>query len=68
MASVKALEAVAGLHTTVAARAVHLHVTPAPSNLHERRGILRVLKQFGDITSFRSLHVNGSIIDDIPYL
>lgn len=42
---------------SLAAKAVHIDVRPSPRDLHERRGILRVLKQFGDVIMFQPLKV-----------
>ena len=58
MASLKTAEATTRASKAfIAARAVHVNVTPAPDTLHDRRGILRVLKQFGEVIMFRSLKV-----------
>lgn len=47
--------------TSLAARAVHVIVNPQPRNLHESRQVLRVLKDFGEITMFRSLRVRSYV-------
>lgn len=66
MTSIKAAEAATRTSKAmIAARAVHINVTPAPETLHEYRGILRVLKQFGEVIMFRSLKVRA-ILDCPP--
>ncbi|KXL45289.1 hypothetical protein M433DRAFT_4630 [Acidomyces richmondensis BFW] len=39
----------------IANRAVHLRITPRPSNIGESREILRLLSQFGEVEHFRNL-------------
>ncbi|KAM3425578.1 hypothetical protein BST61_g7525 [Cercospora zeina] len=45
----------ASLARTTAGRAVHLRITPRPSNLGESREILRLISQFGEVEYFRNL-------------
>lgn len=40
---------------SLAARAVHLKITPAPSDIRQSREILKLLKGYGDVTMFRNL-------------
>jgi len=37
------------------ARAVHLKITPAPSDIRQSREILKLLKGYGEVTMFRNL-------------
>ena len=47
--------AMASLVRPTAGRAVHLRITPRPSNLGESREILRLISQFGEVEYFRNL-------------
>lgn len=40
---------------SLAARTVHMRIHPTPRTFSERREVLRVLEQFGEVTMFRSL-------------
>lgn len=42
---------------SVTTRAVHVKIAPRPRNIRESREVLRVLKSFGEVASFRNLRV-----------
>ncbi|KAF2215648.1 hypothetical protein CERZMDRAFT_81794 [Cercospora zeae-maydis SCOH1-5] len=45
----------ASLARSIAGRALHLRISPRPSNLGESREILRLISQFGEVEYFRNL-------------
>ncbi|EME82763.1 uncharacterized protein MYCFIDRAFT_153524, partial [Pseudocercospora fijiensis CIRAD86] len=45
----------ASIVRSTAARAVHLRISPRPSNLGESREILRLISQFGEVEYFKNL-------------
>lgn len=49
--------AAASAARSFANRAVHVKVFPRTCNIQESREVLRVLKQFGPVVSFRNLNV-----------
>lgn len=57
MSASRVAQRAATVTRTLAARSVKLDVTPPPKTLHERRGILRVLREFGEVVHFKSLRV-----------
>ena len=66
MASRHAAENAFRTTKNIAARSVHVHLRPTPMTLHDRRGILRVMKQFGEVIMFRPLKVIALL--DLPHL
>jgi len=42
---------------SLASRAVHIEVNPAPRNVRESRHVLRLLKDFGPVSMFKNLGV-----------
>ena len=47
---------------SLASRAVHIEVRPAPRNIRESRHVLRLLKDFGPVSMFKNLGVRLQII------
>lgn len=47
---------------SIAGRAVHLKITPAPKSIRESREILNLLKGHGDLTMFRNLKVRADTV------
>jgi len=46
---------------SIASRAVHLKITPAPRNIRESREILKLVKGYGDLTMFKNMRVRNMI-------
>lgn len=54
---IKELQSLASTIGSITERAVHIKIQPKPRNIHESREVLKVLKSFGDVISFRNLRV-----------
>lgn len=58
----------ASLSRSTANRAIHLRITPRPSDISESREVLRLLSQFGEVEYFKNLkydtlsHPNASLV------
>jgi len=47
------------MRAALTTRAVHVKILPRPRNIRESREVLRVLKSFGEVASFRNLRVRS---------
>lgn len=63
MASTRAVSPLTSSAGAINARAVHVRIGPRPRNIHESREVLRVLKTFGEVASFRNLRVCADASD-----